>query len=89
MKFWSGQLAEVKLNIFETFRFTQVKEKKPARNSIIYWSYNLILVHGTIIYQYNYGNSVSTSRMWLKNKTRACGTTGENHGSTKPVKGEI
>lgn len=28
MKFWSGQLAKVKLNIFETLRFTQVKEKK-------------------------------------------------------------
>lgn len=53
----------------------------------MYWSYNLILVHGPIIYQYNYGNSVSTSRIWLKNKTIACGTI--NHGSTKPIKGEI
>lgn len=32
---------------------------------------------------------MSTSRIWLKNRTIACGTIGENHGSTKPIKGEI
>ena len=32
---------------------------------------------------------MSTSRIWLKNETRTCGTIGENHGSAKTVKGEI
>ena len=36
MKFWSGQLAEVKLNIFETLRFTQVKEKKNLQETVLF-----------------------------------------------------
>lgn len=50
MKFWSGQLTKVKLNIFETLRFTQVKEKRNGKKQnyllvvqpyLSPWPYNL------------------------------------------------
>ncbi|TEA37041.1 hypothetical protein DBR06_SOUSAS210197, partial [Sousa chinensis] len=38
------------------------------------------------IYQDNYYNSVSTSEILLKNKTRVCGTIRENHGLPNQLK---
>ena len=38
------------------------------------------------IYQDNYDNSVFTSEILLKNKTRVCGTIRENHGLPNQLK---
>ena len=41
MKFWSGQLAKVKLNIYENLRFTQVK-KKNLQETILFISHTTL-----------------------------------------------
>ena len=69
-------------NIYATLRFTWVKERNCKKQ--YYWSYNLILVHGTIFT--NHYNSVSTSEILLKNKTRVCGTIRENCGLPNQLK---
>ena len=84
MELWSGWLAKVKLDILCNLEIYTGEGKKLQETILSILQPYLGSWHHS--YQNNYYNSVSTSEILLKNKTRVCGIISENCGLPNQLK---